>query len=165
MRYAVLSLLAFWLVASVYNHFNASLRRRLWYFDLLFRLPTWTLFRSPSTEDLTLEFRDQLAEGTLTEWRVIPLGQRPTLITCLWNPELVADVYLWTRLARIRDGLLGVKPVDADTHCAYAIVWSAVQAQPRQATVKARQFRILRCSMVAETPHKDALITSGFQPC
>jgi len=165
MRYAILGLFVFWLMASVYNHFHASLRRKLWYFDLLFRLPTWTLFRSPSTEDLVLEYRDRLSNGALTEWRAIALGQRSTLFTCLWNPELVADAYLRTRLTRLRDSLLGVKSIDADTHSAYAIVWSAVRAQPRQASVKARQFRLLRGSTVTESPHQETLITSGFQPC
>lgn len=56
--------------------------------DVFGLIPRWMFF-SPAfaASDHHLLYREELCDGTLTQWREVPMAARRSLLSAVWNPE------------------------------------------------------------------------------
>ena len=82
-------LLASWFAVSFLCQFlPMRLQRFFRALDVFALIPRWMFFSpSFSSSDYHLLYREALCDGTLTQWREIPLAARRSLLSAVWNPE------------------------------------------------------------------------------
>jgi len=84
---AAICLLAAWLVLSVLGQirFGALYWVRAW--DVFGIIPMWWFFApNPARHDFYLLYRDQLKDGSRTEWTEVKIGTNRKWTNLIWNP-------------------------------------------------------------------------------
>src|SRR3954470_12564692 len=85
---AVALALGGWFVVAVLNQFRFRWFDRVRRRDRLYLLPAWTFFApNPGRSDYHLVYRDRRRDGSLTDWREVPLGAPRRPYSCVWNPR------------------------------------------------------------------------------
>lgn len=135
---------AVWAVVSTAFQFDHPALRQLSYRDCFGLLPLWTFFApSPGQTDYHLLYRDQHADGSITELREISLGEPRTGVSWVWNPDKRSRKVL----ADVVQMLLEIspfqkRPTGLMLSTPYMLVLHAVMTEPRGPEVAKRQFII-----------------------
>lgn len=86
--YLAVAVLGGWLIASAVGQLPVERFQRLRRWDPGNLIPEWTFFApNPGIHDAHLLYRDLLEDGTLTEWREIPLLEPRIYAHTVWNPN------------------------------------------------------------------------------
>lgn len=84
----IIGVLLLWLVCSVILQFGPGWFSFIERYDLFMLLPRWTFFAPrPGMSDYHLLYRDQLPDGSLSDWVEIPITEERKPFSFLWNPE------------------------------------------------------------------------------
>ena len=132
-----------WLAISIFVYVP-SLTKRIRRWDSFGLVPQWNFFApNPARHDFHLLFRDQLQDGTMTEWtEVASIAQRPNW-GIVWNPRKRRNKALFdavTDLAmHVKDSLPAI-----ELSIPYLTLLNYVSGLPRFAGARFTQFLIMR---------------------
>lgn len=160
----VASFLGGWLLLSILNQFRFSWLDRVKRADAFALLPLWTFFApNPGQSDYHCVYRDQFPDGTLGEWKELPLTEPRKPYSFFWNPEkrskkVLSDVVasLVTDVASQRLG-----HPDVMVTVPYLLLLNVVSAQPGSGGAL-RQFAVVETYGFIPTGAPRALLSSIF---
>ena len=107
-------------------------------------IPHWTFFAPvPGTADYFLLYRDQLLDGSLTDWRELPLCDSRKPWHCFWNPGKREKKALFDLTsALMREALMD--PVEAtQISVPYLVLLAHVSGLPRAYAGQGTQFLLM----------------------
>src|SRR5215470_1017153 len=83
-----IAILTGWFLISVLSQLNVPTIKPLKEHDIFSLIPNWSFFAPrPGTSDYHLVFRDMDSDGNWDRWQEIPLTDRRTLWSAIWNPQ------------------------------------------------------------------------------
>lgn len=168
-RYALYGALATWLYATAVSQVPDN--RYHWARKLVRSpvvIPTWTFFGpNPGTRDDHLLYRDELPDGSFTEWREVLGHRRRRLSHAVWNPYLrqekavidAVDIVKYSVRELRKDGLdERVQGLDG-----YQILLSyIINYLPHSPSARAMQFLIATSTGCEEDEEPELLFASAI---
>lgn len=140
----VVCLLGGWFTVSVLGQIRIPGIQRLRSWDVLGLVPMWWFFApTPPHGDISLLYRDQLLDGTFTDWTEIRVGGRRRWWCFVWNPgrrERKAFLDIASTLAA---DAMEVSHTAVQLSLSYLALLSFVSAQPRTEASVATQFLVM----------------------
>jgi hypothetical protein len=147
-----------WLALSVIGQIPCAFTRRIRRFDLCGLIPHWTFFAPvPGTADYFLLYRDQLLDGSLTDWRELPLCDSRKPWHIIWNPRKREKKALFDLTSALMREVLAAPVEVAQFSVPYLVLLSYVSGLPRAFTGKGTQFLLMSSDRGREP---EALYTS-----
>lgn len=142
------------------NRFSLFLRRR----DFFGILPQWNFFApTPGTVDYYLLFRDELADGSVTPWREIPLTADRRWHHWAWHPERRLKKALFDAVTHVaihvRSGLTDVRLT-----VAYLVLLNFVAEYPRLYRFEKTQFLVMMSSAEDADGEPSEVMLSELHP-
>jgi hypothetical protein len=133
-----------WLAVSAVGQIPCELTRRLRRVDLCGLIPHWTFFAPvPGTADYFLLYRDQLLDGSLTDWRELPLCDSRKLWHLIWNPGKREKKALFDLTTALMQETQAV-PIEAmQLSVPYLVLLSYISGLPRDYTGQGTQFLLM----------------------
>jgi hypothetical protein len=160
----VIGAFTLWLVCSVILQFSPSWFSCIERHDLFMLLPRWTFFAPrPGISDYHLLYRDQLEDGSLSNWVEIPITDERKLFSFLWNPEkkskkILSDVVATLLQLDTREGIALMLSLP------YLILLNTVVHHGEQRAKIKRQFVLVEKSRHEENPTIQVALISAFHP-
>lgn len=156
-----------WFIASILNQFQQltwfhRIRKR----DHFSLLPAWTFFApNPGRSDYRLVYRDKRANGSVTQWREIPVTEPRRRHSFVWNPEkrgkkVLGDIVASCATTIPPETRFNARPVMLTL--SYIIVLNAVCQHDRTPDVTHRQFLIVETAGFRRTETPRILLRSDF---
>lgn len=165
---AIVALFSAYFVVSVLGQFDLKTFDNWRYYDVFALVPIWTFFApSPGQSDYHLIYRDQLPDGTLTDWTEVAITERRNKASFLWNPEkrtkkVLSDVVAMA-MGYVRDGEgLGREFI---LTFPYLVLLNAVCGLPASGEGARRQFLVVETfGFQRQASSMRLLITSELHP-
>ncbi|QAT87017.1 hypothetical protein EJ065_5483 [Corallococcus coralloides] len=130
--------------------------------DVFGLIPRWMFF-SPafSSSDYHLLYREALCDGTLTQWREIPLAERRSLLGAVWNPERRHRKAVATAVARlVQQAQAPARRVPLPQAHGYAAILALITSRGGTPLTRAFQFAIAEShGYETRTPSRMVLVS------
>ncbi len=160
---------ATWFICSIVGQFP----RFRWYrcirkYDYFSLVPLWTFFApNPGRSDYRLVYREKRADGTVSEWREIPVIEPRKPHSFIWNPEkrskkVLGDIVSSCAMSVPVERRFDARPVMLTL--SYLIVLSAVCHHAPTTGVTQRQFLIVETFGFRRSATPNILLCSEFHP-
>lgn len=154
-----------WLLLSALCQVPCGLTSRIRAYDLAGLIPVWPFFAPvPGTCDYYLLYRDELADGSLGNWREIPLCDERQSWHVIWNPykrEKKALFDLTTAL------LMEAKPEAIEAiqlSVPYLSILTYVSSLPRSYAARSTQFLLMMTDEQRIGLVPEPIFTSAVHP-
>lgn len=144
MRVAVIAVMLIWLALSAVCQIPCRFTRRLRARDLAGLIPHWPFFAPvPGTCDYYLLYRDELADGSVADWREIALcdDRRPWHI--VWNPWKRPKKALFDLATSIMGEAAANRTDDIPLSVPYLTILTYVSSLRRSYSTRATQFVLM----------------------
>lgn len=144
MDYVVVVIMIGWLLLSAVCQLPGSLTRRIRAYDLAGLIPLWPFFAPvPGTCDYYLLYRDELADGSMLNWREISLCDDRRLWHVIWNPRKREKKALFdltsALMAEIRPDAIEAVQLSVP----YLVILTYISSLPRTYPTRATQFLLM----------------------
>jgi hypothetical protein len=152
-----------WLLLSAMCQLPGRYTRRIRAYDLAGLIPLWPFFAPvPGTCDYYLLYRDELADGTVINWREISLCDDRRLWHLIWNPRKREKKALFDLTAAL---MAEVQPhvIEAiQLSVPYLAILTYISSLPRAYPAHSTQFLLMMtdATSVGETP--EPIFTSAI---
>lgn len=135
----------------------------LQYHDAFSLIPSWTFFAPrPGTSDVNLLYRDRLADGQLTPWREVALGD-PGVLRWLWNPSKRRRKCVTDMCQSLHAFALSTQSLERVVlDLPYIALLGYVSALPRNGLHEATQFMVARTHGAGATEEPEIVFVSTF---
>ncbi len=162
---AAIAIMLWWLALSAVCQIPCDLTRKLRALDLAGLVPHWTFFAPvPGTCDYYLLYRDELDDGSLTDWRELSLCDSRQPWHLVWNPrkrEKKALFDLAVALVReIKPDLLEAIQLSVP----YLALLTYVSSVPRTYQARATQFLLMISDEISVGVDPEPVFTSAIHP-
>ncbi|RKH45853.1 hypothetical protein D7X55_25105 [Corallococcus sp. AB049A] len=153
-------LLAWFTVSFVCQFLPMRLQGLFRALDVFGLIPRWMFFSpSFSASDYHLLYREALCDGTLTQWREIPLAERRSLLGAVWNPERRHRKAVATAVARLVQQAESRRGPLTQAH-GYAAILALITSRGGTPLTRAFQFAIAESfGYEARTPSRMVLVS------
>ncbi len=154
-----------WLLVSVICQLPwraADVIRR---FDLAGLIPFWSFFApNPGIWDYHLLYRDQLADGTITDWREIPLCEPRRWFHAVWNPRRREKKCLFDLTTGLMREAVKADERTVQLSVPYLALLVYVTALPRASLSERTQFVLMSSFGTTSDQQPTPMFTSTLHP-
>ncbi len=129
--------------------------------DVFGLIPRWMFF-SPSfaSSDYHLLYREALCDGTLTQWREVPLAVRRSLVSAVWNPERRHRYAVAAAVTRLVQQARARRRVPLTQTDGYAAILALITSQGGTPLTRGFQFAIAEShGYETRTPSRMVLVS------
>lgn len=155
----VTAVFGIWLVASVLVYVpGLKLHIRKW--DVLALVPQWNFFAPrPAQHDYVLLYRDQLEDGSITDWTQVSVIAPRRIWSIIWNPRKRDNKALFDTVtdlaAHLRQSVAAL-----EVSVPYLAILNYISEIPRFGPARFTQFLLMRSQVLPKTREHEVLFLS-----
>ena len=153
-----------WLALSAVCQIPGALSDRIRRLDLCGVVPRWNFFApTPGTWDYHLLYRDRLADGTITDWRELPIVEARRWTHAVWNPGRRYKKALFDLTTLLmRECGNSLQPIQISVP--YLAMINHISALDRLPTSRATQFVIMSSFGYGSDREPSPMFVSAMHP-
>jgi hypothetical protein len=144
----ITTFLGCWFVVSLLGQLPKTISDKVRRLDGLGIIPHWNFFAPrPAQSDYHLLYRDQLWDGSITEWVELYRIETRSLAACIWNPKRRQNKALFDACnSLLRDGIEGNVSL-LPLSLSYLLLLNCVTAARHDESAVSTQFLLMASSL------------------